>query len=175
VDIYANSVPGLDILINGSPEFRAQTIYSLELYKQCAPDAMAEADIYLVSITEYDRSGMDVYSGDFQAALPTAFIEGYLPEVQVFWFGSSIIHDSRHRWQHLNGINTNWSELDLPAREYIESDARGVQIAAMQECLDSVPPNARYQAENLLQYLEDMQSGKIPCDYCKVEYDDRDW
>ncbi|HZU87420.1 MAG TPA: hypothetical protein VFF78_08045, partial [Anaerolineaceae bacterium] len=170
-----NSVPGLDIIIEGSEEFRQQTIRSLELYQQCAPEALAEADIYLEKIEEYDRSGMDVDTGSFQASMATAFADGYELEVQVFWFGGSIIHDARHRWQYLNGIDTNWSTIDLAGRESIENDARGVQIAAMEPCLAFVSDENRYHAEYLLNYLKDMQSGKTPCDYCKVDYDDRDW
>ncbi len=175
VDPLADSLPGVDVTIEGSAEFRAQTIRALEMYHQCAPEALAEADNSLVKIQEFDRSGMDVYDGTFEVASPTAFVEGYLPEVQIFWYGGAIIHDSRHRWQHLNGINTNWAELDLSGRESIEMDARGVQIEAMKSCLSAVPESERYQAEYLLQYLEDIQSGTLPCDYCKVDYSDRDW
>lgn len=175
LDLNADNLPGVEMVIEGSDLFRAQAIRSLEMYRQCAPEALDEADIYIEKIEEYDRSGMDVDTGSFQASMTTAFPEGYDLEVQVYWFGGSIIHDARHRWQHLNGINTDWGAIDLAGRESIESDARGVQIAAMETCLNFISQEHRSQAEYLLNYLKDMQSGKTPCDYCKVDYQDRDW
>ena len=63
----------------------------------------------------------------------------------------------------------------MSEREAIEADARGVQIAALELCLDFVDPGARTEVEWMLQHLVDMQNGIIPCDYCEVEWADRDW
>jgi hypothetical protein len=166
---------GMTISIDGSPEFTAQVKHSLELLSNCAPDALNTADIYIDTIQESDRSGMDVATGTYLVSETTAFAPGYLQEVQVYWLAGTIIHDARHRWQAENGINTSWDSLTLAEREAIEQDARGVQITAMELCLGQVSDENRYQAESLLTYLKDMQSGLIPCDYCAVDWSDRNW
>lgn len=167
--------PGLDILVLGSDVFVTQTHAALDLLQQCAPEALATADIYLVAIRESERSGMDVESGTFMASLLTAFAPDYSLPAQVFWYAGSIIHDARHTWQSQNGMTTDWGSLTLAEREAIEADARGVQIAALELCVEFVDPSARSDVEWMMQYLVDMQNGVIPCDYCQVEWDDRDW
>jgi hypothetical protein len=148
---------------------------SIALLTGCAPDALATADTYVDTILESDRSGMDVYTRTYNVSESTAFAPGYSAEVQVWWLAGTIIHDSRHQWQADNGIDTNWDALTLEEREAIEQDARGVQITAMDICLGQVSDKNRYQAESLLTYLKDMQSGLIPCDYCAVDWSDRNW
>jgi hypothetical protein len=165
----------MEIDVIGSDAFTAQAEAALALLAACAPDALAEADVYLVDIVESDRSGMDVQAGTFLASEITAFAPGYSQPAQVFWFGGSIIHDARHRWQSENGISTNWDALSLAEREEIEADARGVQIEALQQCLSVVEASAQAEAEYMLQYLTDMQAGLIPCDYCEVEWEGRNW
>jgi hypothetical protein len=165
----------LDIQIIGSEAFVDQTIAALDLLERCAPDALIVADEYLDAIQESDRSGMEVESGTFLASLSIAFAPDYSLPAQVFWYAGSIVHDARHNWQSKNGMTTNWSILTLEEREAIEADARGVQIAVLERCVDFVDPSARSEVEWMLQYLVDMQNGVIPCDYCEVEWADRDW
>jgi hypothetical protein len=165
----------LGIQVVGSEAFIDQTNAALDLLAQCAPDALLTADEYLDAIQESDRSGMVVESGTFMASLSTAFAPEYSLPAQVFWYAGSIVHDARHNWQSKNGMTTNWGILTLAEREAIEADARGVQIAALQLCVDFVDPSARSEVDWMLQYLIDMQNGVIPCDYCEVEWADRDW
>lgn len=168
--------PGaIDILVSGSGAFMTQTNAALDLLQQCAPDALATADQFLDAIQESDRSGMEVETDTFLASLTTAFAPDYSLPAQVFWYAGSIIHDARHSWQNDSGMTTNWSTLTLSEREAIEADARGVQIAALELCVDFVEARARTDVEWMLQYLVDMQTGAIPCDYCQVEWADRDW
>jgi len=163
------------ILVSGSDVFVTQTNAALDLLQQCAPEAIATADQFLDAIQESDRSGMEVETDTFLASLTTAFAPDYSLPAQVFWYAGSIIHDARHSWQHDSGTTTNWSTLTLGEREAIEADARGVQIAALELCVDFVEASARTDVEWMLQYLVDMQTGAIPCDYCQVEWADRDW
>ncbi len=165
----------LGIQVIGSDDFVAQTNAALDLLQRCAPDALLTADEYLVAIQESDRSGMEVESGTFLASLSTAFAPDYSLPAQVFWYAGSIVHDARHTWQSMNGMTTDWSILTLEEREAIEADARSVQIAALERCVDFVGPSARTEVDWMLQYLVDMQNGVIPCDYCEVEWADRDW
>lgn len=167
--------PPLDILVWGSDEFVAQTYTAFDLLQQCAPEALATADEFLDAIQESDRSGMEVDTGTFLASLSIAFAPDYSLPAQVYWYAGSIVHDARHRWQSQNGMTTNWGILTLPEREAIEADARSVQIAALELCVDFVDPSARSEVGWMLQYLVDMQNGVIPCDYCEVEWADRDW
>lgn len=166
---------GIDIRVLGSEAFIAQTLAAFELLQQCAPEALATADEFLDAIQESDRSGMMVESGTFLASLSIAFAPNYSLPAQVFWYAGSIVHDARHNWQSKNGMTTNWSILTISEREAIEADARGVQIAALELCVDFVAPSARSEVEWMLQHLVDMQNGVIPCDYCEVEWADRDW
>jgi len=165
----------IGIQVIGSETFVNQTNAALDLLERCAPDALIVADEFLDAIRESDRSGMEVESGTFLASLSTAFAPDYSLPAQVFWYAGSIVHDARHSWQSMNGMTTNWSILTLPEREAIEADARGVQIAALALCVEYVDPSARSEVEWMLQYLTDMQNGVIPCDYCEVEWTDRDW
>jgi hypothetical protein len=165
----------LGIQVIGSEDFIAQTNAALELLQRCAPDALETADEYLNAIRESDRSGMEVESGTFLASLSTAFAPDYSLPAQVFWYAGSIVHDARHSWQSKSGMTTDWSILTLEERKAIEADARGVQIAALELCVDFVGPSARPEVDGMLQYLLDMQNGVIPCDYCEVEWGDRDW
>ena len=168
-------VSGIDIAAIGSDAFLARTEEALLFLQDCAPDALAVADEFVSTIVESDRSGMVVAQGTFLASETTAFAPGYSQPAQVYWFAGSVVHDARHRWQDQAGTPTAWGSLTLEQRGAIESDARAVQIDALEECLDDVPEEARGEAEHLLQYLNDMQDGIIPCDYCEVEWADRDW
>lgn len=163
------------IQIIGSEAFVDQTNAALGLLERCAPDALTVADEYLDFIRESDRSGMEVESGTFLASLSTAFPPDYSLPAQVFWYAGSIVHDARHNWQSKNGMTTDWGILTLAEREAIEADARSIQITALGACVDFVDPSARSEVEWMLQYLIDMQNGVIPCDYCEVEWADRDW
>jgi hypothetical protein len=163
------------ILVSGSDAFVTQTNAALDLLQQCAPVALATADQFLDAIQESDRSGMEVETDTFLASLTTAFAPDYSLPAQVFWYAGSIIHDARHSWQSDTGMTTNWSILTLSEREAIEADARGVQIAALELCVDFVEASALNEIEWMVQYLVDMQTGVIPCDYCEVEWADRDW
>jgi hypothetical protein len=165
----------LGIQVLGSDAFVTQTNAVFDLLQRCAPDALVIADEYLDAIHESDRSGMEVESGTFLVSLSIAFAPDYSLPAQMFWYAGSIVHDARHNWQSKNGMTTDWSILTLEEREAIEADARGVQIAALEQCVDFVDPSARAEVDGMLQYLIDMQNGVIPCDYCEVEWVDRDW
>lgn len=165
----------LYIQVIGSEAFIDQTNAALDLLERCVPEALIVADEYLDAIRESDRSGMQVESGTFLVSLSIAFAPDYSLPAQVFWYAGSIVHDARHNWQSKNGMTTDWGILTLAEREAIEADARAVQIAALEQCVDSIDPSARNEVEWMLQYLIDMQNGVIPCDYCEVEWADRDW
>jgi hypothetical protein len=165
----------LGIQVLGSDAFVTQTNAVFDLLQRCAPDALVIADEYLDAIHESDRSGMEVESGTFLVSLSIAFAPDYSLPAQMFWYAGSMVHDARHNWQSKNGMTTDWSILTLEEREAIEADARGVQIAALEQCVDFVDPSARAEVDGMLQYLIDMQNGVIPCDYCEVEWVDRDW
>jgi hypothetical protein len=165
----------IGITITGSDEFAAQTEAALVFLQECDPAALTTADELLVYIVEAERSGALVEDGGFAASESTAFAPGYSNPAQVYWYAGAIIHDARHRWQSLNGMTTNWDALSLEEREEIEADARAVQIAALDRCAPVVPASARYETDYMLKYLTDMQAGITPCDYCEVEWADRDW
>lgn len=175
-DPYGGTLlPGVDISAFGSDAFLAQTEEALRFLQGCAPDALAFADEYVSSIVESGRSGMMVNQGTFLASETTAFAPGYSAPAQVFWYGGTLVHDARHRWQSQSGTPTDWDNLTLEQREAIEADARAVQIDALEKCLDDLPEDAQAEGQYLIQYLVDMQDGVIPCDYCEVEWADRDW
>lgn len=171
--IEANDSEGIELY--GPAEFTAQAQAALDLLASCDPDALAAADAQLVTIVHSDRSGMDTSGGVFRASDTTAFAPGYLPEAQVFWFAGAIIHDAHHRQQAEAGMTSNWAEMSLEERQEIEHDARAVQIAAMENCLGEMPEESQIQGQGMLDYLIGMQTGEISCDYCEVEWADRDW
>lgn len=172
----ATSAPALiQIEIQGSASFIAQTQAALGLLAVCAPEAFEVADDFLDSIQESERSGMMVGGGTFLASETTAFAPGYSSSAQVFWYAGAIIHDAHHIWQSRNGMTVEWESLTLDQREAIEADARGVQIVVLQECVDDLPVSARLEGDHMVQYLVDMQEGRIPCDYCRVEWENRNW
>jgi hypothetical protein len=167
---------GPSLRAEGSVEFVAQAQAAFDLLAQCAPDALATVDRYMDLVQESDRSGMLVEQRIFLASEVTAFAPGYQPASQVFWFAGAIVHDSRHVYQAEQGMTTNWDAMSLDERKAIEEDARGVQIEAMRACLPFVEPEpVRTQATGLVNYLQGMQDGTIPCDYCEVEWANRDW
>jgi hypothetical protein len=166
---------GSGIELDGPDEFVVQAQSALDLLAVCDPAALATVDTQLEAIVYSDRSGMDVDRGAFLASDTTAFAPGYPPEAQVFWFAGAIVHDAHHRQQAANGATTNWDQLSLQERQAIEHDARAVQLEAMENCLDEVPEADQSQATGMINYLTGMQTGEIPCDYCEVEWADRDW
>ncbi len=139
-----------------------------------APGSRNGDNLYRI-IRECNRSGMEVDTGTFLSSNTTAFAPGYSRDAQIFWYAGSIVHDARHRWQSQNGMVTDWGILNQEQREQIESDARAVQIEALQQCLPLVPKASREQAQYMLKYLTDMQEGITDCDYCKVEWANRNW
>ena len=141
----------------------------------CDPAALEAADAQLDAIVHSDRSGMDIGRRAFLASDTTAFAPNYPVEAQVFWFAGAMVHDARHRWQSENGVTTNWDSLSLEERQDIEHDARGVQLTAPENCHDELHVGARPQGQGMIDYLAGMQDGSIPCDYCEVEWADRDW
>ena len=169
----APDAEGIELI--GPPEFIKQAQAALDLLASCDPTALAAADAQLVSIVHSDRSGMDTTGGVFMASDTTAFAPDYPPAAQVFWFAGAIIHDAHHRQQAENGVTNSWDELSLEERQQIEHEARAVQIDAMENCLAELPEESRFQAQGMLDYLVGMQTGEIPCDYCAVEWADRDW
>ena len=172
----ASTGAGPSLRAEGSIEFVAQAQAAFDLLALCAPDALATVDRYMDLVQESDRSGMRVDQRIFLASDVTAFAPGYQPASQVFWFAGAMVHDSRHVYQAEHGMTTNWDALSLDERRAIEEDARGVQIEAMRACLPFVEPEpVRTQATGLVNYLQGMQDGTIPCDYCEVEWANRDW
>lgn len=142
----------------------------------CAPDAYETVDAYMDLVQESDRSGMLVEDRTFLASEITAFAPGYQPASQVFWFAGSMVHDARHVYQHEIGMTTSWDSMTLPERQAIEDEARGIQIEAMRAYLPTVEPEAvRNQATGMVNYLQGMQDGTIPFDYCEIEWANRDW
>ncbi len=163
------------IAISGEADFVNQTRAAIQMLAKCAPEDLETADTYIESIREFNRSGMEVDTGTFLSSNTTAFAPGYSRDAQIFWYAGSIVHDARHRWQSQNGMVTDWGILNQEQREQIESDARAVQIEALQQCLPLVPKASREQAQYMLKYLTDMQEGITDCDYCKVEWANRNW
>jgi hypothetical protein len=171
----AGTKPGYEISIRGGDAFIVQTRAALNLLAQCAPEALKEADDSIDTIQEFNRSGMEVDTGTFLASNTTAFAPGYRQAVQIFWYAGTIVHDAHHRTQEQNGIDTNWGNLSEEQRETLEADARSVQIATLQQCLPFVQKASRTQAEYMIKYLTDMQSVVSECDYCKIEWENRNW
>lgn len=167
--------PDYEISIRGGDAFIVQTRAALNLLAECAPDALVEADENLYEIREFNRSGMEVDTSTFLASNTTAFAPGYTRAVQIFWYAGTIVHDAHHRAQEQSGVDTNWGNLTNDEREALEADARGIQIAALQQCLPFVQKASRSQAEYMIKYLTDMQSGLSDCDYCKIEWENRNW
>lgn len=160
----------------GSAEFVAQAQAAFDMLAECSPEAYETVDAYIDLVQESDRSGMLVEERTFLASEITAFAPGYQPASQVFWFAGAMVHDARHVYQHEIGMTTSWDSMTLEERVEIEDDARGVQIEAMRACLPFVEPEAvRTQAAGLVNYLQGMQDGTAPCDYCEVEWANRDW
>ncbi len=166
---------GPAISLQGSAAFVAQAQAALELLASCAPEALQTVDRHMNAIREFERSGMLVDTGIFLASSTTAFAPGYPPGAQGYWFAGAIVHDAHHSEQKAQGIIVDWSVLSLPERETIEADARGVQIAVLEECFDELSAPDQASARYMLTYLQDMQAGLIPCDYCAVEWENRDW
>ncbi len=162
------------IALSGSDAFVARSGQALNFLNGCAPQYLAAVQQYIGSIQQSSRSGMEVGTGVFMASDVTAFAPGYSAAAQVFWYAGAIVHDARHRWQARQGTPTDWN-TSLAQRQAIEQDARGVQIAALQLCRGQVPLPARNEADYMLKYLTDMQSGVRPCDYCEVEWQNRNW
>lgn len=163
------------ISLQGSAIFVGQAQAALELLASCAPEALQTVDRHMNAIQESDRSGMLVDSGIFLASSTTAFAPGYPPGAQVYWFAGAIVHDAHHSEQKAQGILVDWSALSLPEREVIEAGARGLQIAVLEDCLDALSAPDQTSARYMLGYLQDMQAGVIPCDYCAVEWENRNW
>jgi hypothetical protein len=168
-------VAGVEIDVIGSERFLAQTSAALGFLQDCARDALAGADEQLNYIVEADRSGAYVEDGGFAASDITAFAPNFSAPAQVYWYAGTIVHDARHRWQNQHGLTTDWDAMTLEERQAIEADARGVQIDALQACSTAVPQAARHETDYMLKYLTDMQAGITACDYCEVEWADRDW
>ena len=168
------ATPPFGIAVDGSAAFVARTQQALGFLNGCAPTHLVTVQRYIRSIQQSTRSGMEVGTGVFMASDVTAFAPGYSAAAQVFWYAGSIVHDARHRWQSQQGTPTNWN-TSLEQRQAIEQDARAVQIEALQLCRAQVPQAARAEADYMLKYLTDMQSGLRPCDYCEVEWQNRNW
>ena len=164
-----------EISIRGEGAFVVQTRAALNMLAVCAPQALREADDALDTIREYNLSGMEVNSGTFLASNTTAFAQGYSRDAQIFWYAGTIVHDAHHRTQEQNGVDTNWGNLNEKQREAIESDARGVQLQVLQQCLPSLPQNVQREGQRIIKYLADMQSSTYRCDYCNREQGDRYW
>lgn len=178
-EISPSPVPtdaGPSLRAEGSEVFVAQAQAAFDLLAECAPEAYETVDAYIDLVQESDRSGMLVEQRIFLASEVTAFAPGYQPASQVFWFAGAMVHDARHVYQAEQGMTTNWDAMPLEERKAIEEDARGVQIEAMLACVPLVEPEmVRTQATRLVDYLQDMQDGTIPCDYCEIEWANRDW
>ncbi len=166
---------GYEISIRGEGAFVVQTRAALKFLAACAPQALQEADDALGTIREYNLSGMEVDSGTFLASNTTAFAPGFSRDAQIFWYAGTIVHDAHHRTQEQSGVDTNWGNLNEKQREAIETDARGVQLQVLQQCLPSLPQNVQSEGQRIIKYLSDMQSGVYECDYCKVDQGNRDW
>lgn len=171
----AGTPDGSGIEIQGPKEFIEQAQAALDLLATCDPAALAEVDTQLEAIVHSDRSGMDVSGGAFLASNSTAFAPGYSQTAQIFWFAGAMVHDAHHRQQAANGVTTDWDQLNLEERQAIEHDARAVQIEAMESCQEQVAESDQPQVKGMISYLAGMQTGEIPCDYCEVEWADRDW
>jgi len=169
------SPQGPAISLLGSATFVGQAQAALELLASCAPEAVQTVDRHMNAIQESERSGMLVDTGIFLASSTTAFAPGYPPAAQVYWFAGAIVHDAQHSEQKAQGVIVDWSALSLPEREVIEADARGVQIEVLEDCLGALSAPDQASARYMLAYLQDMQAGVIPCDYCAVEWENRDW
>ena len=165
----------VDIGVLGSDQFVFQTVQSLSLLAVCAPEALRVVDEFIEVIQESDRSGMLVDHGVFLASNVTAFAPGYSEMPQVFWFAGSMVHDAHHRAQSQQGRTLNWDVLTLEERELVEAEAREVQIEALEMCGDDLPAATEREWSFMLKYLTDMQAGITGCDYCKVEWKNRNW
>lgn len=163
------------ISLQGSAAFVVRAQAALDLLASCAPHALRTVDRHMNAIQESDRSGMLVDTGVFLASSTTAFAPGYSSGAQIFWFAGAIVHDAHHSEQKAQGMVVDWSVLTLAQREAIEADARGVQIEVLEACLGGLGPADQSSARHMLSYLQDMQAGVIPCDYCAVEWENRDW
>jgi hypothetical protein len=164
-----------NILIIGSQSFIDQANAAINILATCAPDALKTADDYIDQIVQSERSGMNVESGDFFASDTTAFAPGYDMATQAFWFAGTIVHDAHHRWQSENGVNTDWGTLTLIQRKTIEADARDVQLKVLKGCVKSLPKGVRSQTGYMIQYLQSMQDQAVDCEYCDVDWENRDW
>ena len=165
----------VDIGVIGSDRFASQTELALDLLAACAPDALQSADEFIDVIQESERSGMLVGQGVFLASDVTAFAPGYSEMPQVFWYAGAIVHDAHHRAQSQQGRTLNWDALTLEERESVEAEAREVQIEALEMCADDLPAATQREWSFMLKYLTDMQAGITECDYCKVEWENRNW
>lgn len=164
---------GIELL--GPPEFIDQAQAALDMLASCDSAALALVDRQLEQIVHSDRSGVDTTGGVFMVSDVTAFAPNYPPKAQVFWFAGAMVHDSHHRVQSQQGLTMNWDQMSLEERQAIEHDAREVQIEAMKNCVSEVPQEDHSQVEGMIEYLVLMQTGEIPCDYCEIEWADRDW
>jgi hypothetical protein len=173
--VFLTAGISLDIGVIGSDRFVSQAERALNLLASCAPEVLREVDNLIEVIQESDRSGMLVDHGVFLASDVTAFAPGYSEMPQVFWFAGSIVHDAHHRTQSQQGRTLNWDALTLEEREAIEAEAREVQIEALEMCGDDLPAATEREWSFMLKYLTDMQAGITECDYCKVEWENRNW
>lgn len=169
------SNPGYEISIRGEGSFIVQTRAALNLLMQCAPEALKEADDSLDTIREYNLSGMDVDTRTFLASNTTSFAPGYSRQAQIFWYAGTIVHDAHHRVQSQNGIDTNWGNLTYDERQALEMDAINIQVQVLRQCLPSIPQAAQNEAQIMIKYLVDMESGTSECEYCRVDQENRNW
>ncbi len=165
----------VDIGVFGSDRFVSQTAHALDLLAACAPEALRTVDELIEVLQESDRSGMLVDHGVFLASDVTAFAPGYSEMPQVFWFAGAIVHDAHHRAQSQQGRTLNWDALTLEERETVEAEAREVQIDTLEMCADDLPAESQREWSFMLKYLTDIQAGITECDYCEVEWENRNW
>jgi hypothetical protein len=180
-DAFPSAVPASDnpsgpsLRAEGSAEYVARAQAAFALLAACAPEALTTVDQYIDVVLQSERSGMLADEKMFLASDTTAFAPGLPASAQVFWFAGAMVHDARHAYQREMGVTISWDSMTIEERMLIEDDARAVQIEVMRACLPFIDPASADQGLRLLDYLQGMQDGTIPCDYCAVEWSSRDW
>ncbi len=108
----------------GDDEFVARAGEALALLGEDAPDAYAEALIYIATIESVEAgSGMDVFTKTFLVGDETAYAPGYGEDDQVLWLAGTIVHDACH------------SRLYTDDQPYAGRDA---ELACLEDQLDAL-------------------------------------
>jgi hypothetical protein len=134
-------------VIYGSPAFINKINETLDLLSLKSPSSWEIVAANLAAIREYDRSGADVTNRVFNVGPATASSDNY-------WLASTIVHDSYHVQQFLEGR--------VYSGEAAEAEACQKQLQALKDM-------------NAPDYLIEHLKASMATRYWEVQYNERNW